>query len=309
MKPKLSLLIMAAALSTGVSALLAQDAPPPPPAGGEGRPPGGEGRPPGPPPQGAGDRIAEYLKRLDTDGNGKVSKEEFVAVSKKDSEDRFSKIDTNADGFADQAEVEEAGRRMRDQGGMRRPEGGGEQMRRPGEGPEGFRRPEGSGDGTRPRPGAEGQPGQPGPEGFRRPEGGSGGGEGRRPGGEGRPGESGGRGGFGGFGGGGYDLFKERDKDGDGILTKEEYLSSTEERFAQTDTNKDGKLTKEETDAYGARLREQFGGGRGGSGTGTGGSGGFRRPEGGPRPEGGGRPEGERPKRPEADAPAPPKDA
>jgi hypothetical protein len=232
--------------------------------------------------------------RADTDKDGKISKEEFVNSTKKESEDRFSKIDGNADGFVEKPEIEEAGRKMREmQGGQRRPEG---------PGPEGFRRPEG--DGTRPRPGGEGQPGQPGQpgsEGFRRPEGGGGGGEGfRRPEG-GRPGEGGSSGrGFGGSGG--FDLFKDRDKDGDGVLTKEEYFSGYEERFAQTDANKDGKISKEEADAYGARLREQFSGGRGGSG---GSSGGFRRPEGG---EGGTRrPEGERPKRPEGESPAPPK--
>lgn len=305
MKTKLFVLTTAAALSCGTYALLAQDAPPPPPAGGEGRPPGGEARPGGPP-QGGGDRLAEFIKRADADADGKISKEEFVNSTKKESEDRFSKLDTNTDGFADKAEIEEAGRKMREMaqrrpdgeggpGGFRRPEGG-ENMRRPeGQGPDGFRRPEGGGDGTRPRPGqGDSQPGNPpgpgGEGGFRRP-----GGEGGRPQGAGMMG----------------DMLQRMDKNSDGSVTKEEYMSSTEERFAQMDENKDGKITKEEVEAMGRKMREMMGaGGRPG---GEGGEGGFRRPEGGdggrPRPEGGNRPDGERPKRPEGDAPAPPKDA
>lgn len=294
MKTKLFLLSTAAALSCGAFSLLAQDAPAPPPPGGEGRPPGGEGRPPGPPPGGP-DRLAEFIKRSDTDGDGKISKEEFVLSTKKESEDRFSKIDGNSDGFVDKAEIEEAGRKMREMGG--RPPGGpgpdgGPGMRRPEGGPEGFRRPEGSGDGSRPRPGQEGpegfrRPEGGGPEGFRRPEGGEGM---RRPGGEGgRP-------------PGSFGLLSGMDKDGDGILTKEEFIGSSEERFAQMDENKDGKVTREEMEALGRRMREAYeGGGRPG---GEGGPGGFRRPGG----EGGSRPEGERPKRPEGEAPAPPKE-
>jgi Ca2+-binding EF-hand superfamily protein len=291
MKTKLLFLTAATALSCGALSLIAQD-PPPPPAGSEGKPPG-EGRPPGPPP-GSNDRLAEFIKRSDTDGDGKISKEEFVNTTKKESEDRFSKIDANSDGFADKPEIEEAGRRMREAQG-RRPEDGGPNMRRP-EGPDGgFRRPEGGGDGVRPRPGQEGEAGKnppPGGEGFRRPEGGDGGF--RRP--EGSDGgrrEGGRSGGLGMMG----DMLQRMDKDGDGVLTKEEYLNSSEERFAQMDENKDGKVTKEEIEAMGRKMREMMGGGR------PGGDGGFRRPEGGDgnRP----RPEGDRPKRPEAEAPAP----
>jgi Ca2+-binding EF-hand superfamily protein len=333
MKTKMFLLTTAAVLSTGLYALLAQDAPPPPPAGGEGKPPGGEGRPPGQPPGGP-DRLAEFIKRADTDNDGKISKEEFVVATSKESEDRFTKtdgnsdgalskdeflaatkkgsedqfgrMDGNGDGYADRKEIEETGRRMREmqqgQGGQRGPGG-------PPPGPEGgFRRPEG--DGTRPRPGPEGQPGGPipgGETGFRRPEG-SGGGEGMRRGGDGRSG---------GFGSGSMmglgDIVERLDKDGDKALNKEEFLSMYVDRFTQMDENKDGKVSKEESDAFGKRMRELFSGGRPG---GEGSPGGFRRPEGGGgggggegggfrRPEGGNRPEGERPKRPEGESPAP----
>lgn len=290
MKTNHYLLTFAAVLSCGASTLLAQDAPPPPP-GNEGKPPG-EGRPPGPPPQGGGgphDRLAEFIKRADTDNDGKISKDEFLASTKKESEDRFSKLDANSDGFADKSEIEEAGRKMREMaqrrpegegpGGFRRPDGEG--SRRP-EG-DGFRRPEG--DGPRPRPGQgdsqNGNPPPPGDGGFRRPEGG----EGRR-----GPGGDGGRG-MGMLG----DMLQRMDKDNDGTLTKEEFLSSSEERFAQMDENKDGKVTKEEIEAMGRRMREMMGGGGRGPG-GEGGQGGFRRPD------------GDKPKGPDGQPPAPPKE-
>jgi hypothetical protein len=92
------------------------------------------------------------------------------------------------------------------------------------------------------------------------------------------------------------------DKNGDGIITKEEYTSNADERFAQMDENKDGKVTKEEVEAAGRKMREMGGGGRPG---GEGSPGGFRRPEGDGK---GARPEGDRPKRPEGEAPAPPKE-
>jgi Ca2+-binding EF-hand superfamily protein len=296
MKTKPFLLTTAAALSFGAFTLLAQDkAPATPPAGGEGKPPGGEGRPPGPPP-GGGDRLAEFIKRADTDGDGKISKEEFVNSTKRESEDRFSKTDTNNDGVVDRAEIEEAGRKMREMGG--RPSGeGGPNMHRP-EGPDGgFRRPEGSGDGARPRPGQDGKSGdKPSGDGFRRPEGGDSGF--RRP--EGSGGDGFRRGG--GMGGMTEDMLKRMgDKNGDGNITKDEYISNADERFAQMDENKDGKVTKEEVEAAGRRMREMMGGGR----PGEGGPGGFRRPEGDGK---GARPEGDRPKRPEGEAPAPPKE-
>ena len=62
----------------------AQDAPkgPPPEGGQPGRPPGGGGGP-----QGGGDpaaRLAEFIKRADTDADGKISKDEFANLGKKD---------------------------------------------------------------------------------------------------------------------------------------------------------------------------------------------------------------------------------
>ncbi|HSI61549.1 MAG TPA: hypothetical protein VLE43_00485 [Candidatus Saccharimonadia bacterium] len=299
MKTKFFALTMAAALSCGSLPLLAQDAPPPPPS------PGGEGRPPGGPPQGGGDRVGEFIKKADGDSDGKLSKDEFVSSTKKEAEDRFSKIDSNSDGFIEKSEAEEMARRGRPEG-MRRPEGGDR---------DGGVRPRPTGDnkeGTPPAPGPDGErkpegfrrpegEGGPRPEGFRRPEGEGGGSPGMR------------QGGSGGSGGGMNfmaDRLRRMDKNDDKIISKEEYLASSEEQFAQLDENKDGKITTEEIEAMGRRMREMMGGGsgRGGEG-GQGGQGGLRRGgEGGGR-EGGARPrpegEGERPRRPEGEAPAP----
>ncbi len=46
--------------------------------------------------------FAQVLKRADTDGDGKLSKEEAPPFLKK----QFAKIDTNGDGFLDKAELE-----------------------------------------------------------------------------------------------------------------------------------------------------------------------------------------------------------
>lgn len=153
-----------------------------------------------------------------------------------------------------------------------------------------------------------------GPEGgFRRPPEGDAP-EGRRP--EGGPG----RGGDGPPGGGMPldEIFGRMDKNGDGVVDKEEYtkfsLEEIEGRFARADGNNDGKLTKEEVKAGAERMRSMQRG-PGGPGRGPGGpDGGFRRgPEGGRpgegRPDSGGfrRPpsqgEGEGKARPEFEKP------
>ncbi|WP_395744728.1 hypothetical protein [Prosthecobacter sp.] len=182
----------------------AQDAPkgPPPEGGQPGRPPGGpQGGPPG-----GGDpsaRLAEFIKRADADNDGKISKEEFANLGKKESEERFGRMDANSDGFVDQDEIGKMAQMMR-QGqngqGMRRPEGG-----PPGGGGEGggFRRPPG---------GEGGSPGGP-------PGGGQG--QGMRPGGEGGP-----RGG--GMFGDPKENFKRMDADGNGSVSEDEYIKAME---------------------------------------------------------------------------------
>lgn len=221
------------------------------------------GQPKGPPSSADGAaRLAEFIKRVDTDADGKISKDEFAALSRKETDERFSRADGNSDGFIDQTEFGQYAQRMRD-GGMRRP--GGEGGPRPGgEGEGGFRRPPGSPEGGAPK----GNPSPGGPEGgrpgFGGPGGPPGGSEGGRPGVGGQGGPGGGRGGM--FG----DLkesFKRMDTDANGSVSEEEYVSAMN------------------------RFREMMG--RGGPGgqpgqPGQGGEGGFRRPGGAGGPPAGG---------------------
>lgn len=182
---------------------------------------GAQERPLGPP---GGRDPREMMKRADTDGDGKVSKAEFMAARSAEMEEAFGRIDANADGFLDESEVTRFSERMRETAG------------RPGMAPggEGGRRPEGAGP--------------------RRPEGGRAGGEPMR-----RDGDPEG-------GAMAEQLFDRMDADGDGKLSREEYLAGA------------------------ARLREMMG--RRGGMPGLGGRAaapeeGFRRP---PRPESEGRP-------------------
>jgi hypothetical protein len=250
MKIRSSLLLGALIATTSFS----QDGERPRPQGGPGGPP--EGRNP-----------ADMLKRSDTDGDGKVSKDEFIKARAAEMEEAFARIDGNTDGFVDQAEVAQIAERMRAAAGrggpegMRRPEGGdrpqGEGMRRP-EGEGGFRRPPEGGD----RPEGDRPPG----EGMRRP-------EGDRPQGD-RP-EGGPR------------------PDGDrpeGGPRPEGAAAFMDQAFGRMDQDGSGQLSREEFTQGMAKMREMMGrGGMGrgegpggapgaGRGPGTGGEGGFRRP-------------------------------
>jgi hypothetical protein len=265
--PLFSALITSALIAT---TSLAQDGERP-------RPPGG--------PEGRGNP-AEMLKRADTDGDGKVSKAEFIKSRTAELEEAFARIDANADGFIDEVEVKEIAERMR--AGMGR-EG-------PGGPPEGMRRPEGEGRG---RPEGEGR-GRPESEGFRRPPEGEGRGgppEGmRRPEGEGRGRPEG-------EGRGGPPEGMRRPEGGAAAIMGDQ-------AFARMDQNGDGQLSKEEFEQGMARMREMMGRagmgrgeGRGpGAPGGPGAEGGFRRP---PSPEG----QGKGRPRPELEGDAPKKDA
>lgn len=116
---------------------------------------GEDGERPRPGPAGAeGRNPAEAFKRADADGDGKVSKEEFIKARSAESEQMFDRIDANKDGFI---ELEE-GRRFME--AMRSGAG-----REGGPRPGGDRRPEGPrAEGTAGRPAAGG----PGGEMFRR---------------------------------------------------------------------------------------------------------------------------------------------
>lgn len=223
-----------------------------------------------------GGRMAEFIKKVDANGDGKITKEEFLNYSKKEAEDRFAKIDTNADGTVDENEIKAAADKIRGDG------------RRGGDG--GFRRGEGQGgDGGFRRPSEGGAPGRgDGPPGQGRPEGAPPPPpEGQRP--EGAPAREGGRGpgGPGGFGallGNPDEAFKKMDKNGDGFVDAAEYKEfSSEEienRFKRIDANGDGKVSLEEMKEALGRMREMMR--RGGMGGPGGGEGGFRRPPGGP---------------------------
>ena len=234
-------------------------------------------KPDGPPRDGGpSGRLAEMIKKADTNSDGKISKEEFLNARKAEIEEQFSKLDGNSDGSADESEMKAMASKMRD---GRRPEGGspdGGGFRRP---PEGEGRPEG-------RP-----PG--GPDG--RPEGGpprDGPGQGRPPEGVRGPGQP--PAGLGAL----FQLmnpegFKSVDKNSDGGIDVEEFRGQAAEMAAQgfgrMDGNKDGKLTPDELRQVAERLRGMMDGrGQGGPGGpgGPSGEGGFRRP-GGPGGEGG----------------------
>ncbi len=262
MKAKLFVLTTAAVIGCGLANLCAQDTPKPPPAPGGGRP---GGPPDGGDPQARFDEI--YIK-MDADKDGKVSKVEFLEFSKREAEDRFSKLDASGSGSVSKEQLSDAMRRMRG--------GDGGQQRRP----EGFRRPDGNeGGGTRPRPGGDGNPPPPPPEGSPGTQGG--------PGGPGGPGMRGGMGGQSSMG----EVFRKVQEGG--TVSKEEFAKMSEDGFKRLDANSDGKITKEDLD----ELRAKMGGGPGGApgGPPPQGGGSFRRPGGAGAP-----PEGDRPKRPES---------
>ena len=93
---------------------------------------------------------AEMVARADTDGDGKVSREEFIKARTAGLEQNFARMDTDGDGKLDEKEVE----------------AGAEQARAMAAGGAGFRRPAGQRpqrpEGERPGVGGEGRPQRPG---------------------------------------------------------------------------------------------------------------------------------------------------
>jgi hypothetical protein len=60
-------------------------------------------RPPAGP--GGGRSVADWLKQADADGDGKVTKAEFIKMRMTELEENFSRIDANGDGVVDEAEA------------------------------------------------------------------------------------------------------------------------------------------------------------------------------------------------------------
>ncbi|MCB1651771.1 MAG: EF-hand domain-containing protein [Alphaproteobacteria bacterium] len=53
-------------------------------------------------------------------------------------------------------------------------------------------------------------------------------------------------------------MFQKHDLDGDGVVSKEEFLKQAEEKFAKIDTNGDGVISKEEAQAAHEKMREKM---------------------------------------------------
>ena len=96
---------------------------------------------------------AEIVKRADADGDGKVSRDEFIKARTTALEQAFARMDTDGDGKLDEKEVEAGAAQARamapaGRGGFRRPDG--ERPQRPGAGAmaeQGFDRMDADGDG------------------------------------------------------------------------------------------------------------------------------------------------------------------
>ena len=74
---------------------------------------------------GASERVGAWIKeKLGPNGEGKITKEEFMEHFKKEAEERFAKVDTNGDGVLDAAEVRAAMEKMREGAGGAGKEGG-----------------------------------------------------------------------------------------------------------------------------------------------------------------------------------------
>lgn len=53
-------------------------------------------------------------------------------------------------------------------------------------------------------------------------------------------------------------MFEKHDTNGDGVVSKDEFLSHAEERFGKMDADGDGNFTKEEAEAVRAEMKEKW---------------------------------------------------
>ena len=238
----------------------------PPRSDGEGPPrPEGKGRPPGPEGEGRPGGPGNFLKQIDTNADGQITKEEAG-----ERWERLSRLDKNEDGIIGKEELAAmAGGRPGGPGGPGgegRPGAGGQQM---------FERADKNGDGKLSKDELPeeawarlSKADKDGDNAVSREEIGAMMREGgMRPGGPGGPEGAG--------GGGGGRLFEMSDKNKDGKLTAEE-LGERWEQMSRMDKNNDGAITKDEIPQMGQGRGP--GGGRpgaaGGGGAGGGGAGG-----------------------------------
>lgn len=54
------------------------------------------------------------------------------------------------------------------------------------------------------------------------------------------------------------DMFAKHDTNGDGMISKEEFLATAEKKFADMDTDGDGSISKAESDAKKAEWKEKM---------------------------------------------------
>lgn len=57
---------------------------------------------------------------------------------------------------------------------------------------------------------------------------------------------------------GGAKMFEKHDLDGDGQISKSEFMETHENRFNEMDTDGDGKISAEEAKAFGEKKREEM---------------------------------------------------
>lgn len=53
-------------------------------------------------------------------------------------------------------------------------------------------------------------------------------------------------------------MFEKHDTNGDGVISKDEFLKGAEERFSKMDTDGNGEVTKEEAKAAHEKMREKI---------------------------------------------------
>lgn len=61
------------------------------------------------------------------------------------------------------------------------------------------------------------------------------------------------------------EMFKRMDTNGDGVISKQEFMEQAEKRFKRLDANGDGQITREEIESAAQNMRQRAGAGGGGA--------------------------------------------